>query len=98
MDEKTKLSIRSTLMNLVLPLDSFEEIVNLDTLSEIRKATSDKTSLNIYQWVSIAAKRSGISHTILRLVYELCVDFTNRKDNQEYCSELILVIHIDLLR
>ena len=82
MDEKTKLSIRSTLMNLVLPLDSFEEIVNLDTLSEIRKATSDKTSLNVDQWVSIAAKRSGISHTILRLVYELCVDFTNRKDNQ----------------
>ena len=74
------MQIRSSLMDLVLPLESRHN-VSSTVLQRLETSVSEADTLTEAQWAEAAGAATQVPRKLLKLVYQLCADFSNRKDN-----------------
>ena len=74
------MQIRSSLMDLVLPLESRHN-VSSTVLQRLETSVSESDTLTEAQWAEAAGAETQVPSKLLKLVYQLCADFSNRKDN-----------------
>ena len=74
------MQIRSSLTDLVLPLESRHN-VSSTVLQRLETSVSEADTLTEAQWAEAAGAATQVPSKLLKLVYQLCADFSNRKDN-----------------
>ena len=74
------MQIRSSLTDLVLPLESRHN-VSSTVLQRLETSVSEADTLTEAQWAEAAGAATQVPRKLLKLVYQLCADFSNRKDN-----------------
>ena len=102
---KNKLSIRTSLTQLVLPIVGVQNVVKLEQIKHLESVIKEQSIFTFDQWMNKASCETDVAEHLLRLVYNISADYMNRlgetqtkKKNQKVAtkspSTSILVIKI----
>ena len=102
---KNKLSIRTSLTQLVLPIVGVQNVVKLEQIKHLESVIKEQSIFTFDQWMNKASCETDVAEHLLRLVYNISADYMNRlgetqtkKKNQKVAtkspSTSILVITI----
>ena len=88
-----KLYARSTISELILPINSKTEVISIDTLHALEKSICDKTVLTLEEWLNSCKLVTSLDDTLVKYVYHICEDFYNRKGTI-YSWMLVIVLFL----
>jgi len=77
---KNRLSIRTSLTQLVLPIVGVKNVIELDQLKHLEDVIKDQSMFTFDQWLEKACCETDVTENILRLVYNVAADYMNRYD------------------
>jgi len=75
---KNKLSIRTSLTQLVLPIVGVQNVVKLEQIKHLESVIKEQSIFTFDQWMNKASCETDVAEHLLRLVYNISADYMNR--------------------